>query len=301
MRNKTSFWMQLLAALLIFVMVLGIFPFLGKNLASEEVAAPDAQAEEDQQTNITGDYITLPITIRDFAADGMLFEYNEVNRETFTRNDDGTVTWTPITATKTDRLYSYTNAAYQATYNPPYWDLNSTNGYNATTSNYTGIRIYPASATTNIFREGDYTKTNGTNWYCFIVDQYGGILKVLDLTADKTNIADVMTEVNGEYSVWAWRDASNLPAYNLISKVTEENKGLYRFTFATSSSAGATVDVYLGLCYYHNAKPSTYNHKGIYVIDGTSIGYYLGSVDALKDYTAWHVVVVNTTATALLK
>ncbi len=79
MRNKTSFWKQSLAVLLSFVMALGIFSFLGENLASEEAAAPAAQDAEEQQTTITGDYITLPITIRDFAADGMLFEYNEVD------------------------------------------------------------------------------------------------------------------------------------------------------------------------------------------------------------------------------
>ena len=74
MRNKTSFWERSLAALLSFVMVLSMFPVLGENPAIEAEAAP-----VDAEGKTVSNYITLPITIRDFAADGMLFEYNEVD------------------------------------------------------------------------------------------------------------------------------------------------------------------------------------------------------------------------------
>ncbi len=117
MSMKTSFWKRFLAAFLSFVMVMGMLPTV--NLL------PAAQADEvDTQTgettggegsgteapNITGNYITLPITIRDFAADGMLFEYNEVYRKENT------------TYTEETKL---THDTYSVLYNPWYWDSNS--------------------------------------------------------------------------------------------------------------------------------------------------------------------------------
>lgn len=75
MRNKTSLFKRSLAAVLCLVMVLGLIPVLGGGkIALEAEAAP-----VDTTGDPVGDYITLPITIRDFAADGMLFEYNEVD------------------------------------------------------------------------------------------------------------------------------------------------------------------------------------------------------------------------------
>lgn len=69
MRSKTNFWKRSLAAFLSFVMLLGMVPALGGNVAVEA----DAAAATDE----TNSYITMPITIRDFAADGMLFEFNQ--------------------------------------------------------------------------------------------------------------------------------------------------------------------------------------------------------------------------------
>ena len=57
---------RILAALLSAVMVFTMIPFMGVTAYAEN-------------TNGTGDeYVSLPITIRDYAADGMLFEWNEI-------------------------------------------------------------------------------------------------------------------------------------------------------------------------------------------------------------------------------
>ena len=66
MRLKTNTWKRALSAFLSFVMVLGMIPAF--DIAPKAEAAP---------TNASS-YITMPITIRDFAADGMLFEFNQV-------------------------------------------------------------------------------------------------------------------------------------------------------------------------------------------------------------------------------
>lgn len=65
MRLKTSIWKRALSAFLCFVMLLALMPAFD--------IAPKAEAATGDGVN----YISLPITIRDFAADGMLFEYNE--------------------------------------------------------------------------------------------------------------------------------------------------------------------------------------------------------------------------------
>ena len=65
MRLKTSIWKRALSAFLCFVMLLAMMPAFD--------IAPKAEAATGDGVN----YISLPITIRDFAADGMLFEYNE--------------------------------------------------------------------------------------------------------------------------------------------------------------------------------------------------------------------------------
>lgn len=75
MRNKTSLFKRSLAAVLCLVLVLGLIPVLGGG----KIALKAEAAPVDTTGNPVGDYITLPITIRDFTTDGMLFEYNEVD------------------------------------------------------------------------------------------------------------------------------------------------------------------------------------------------------------------------------
>lgn len=58
---------RILAALLMAVMVVSMLPALGVTAYAENTKGPGDE------------YVSLPITIRDYAADGMLFEYNEEN------------------------------------------------------------------------------------------------------------------------------------------------------------------------------------------------------------------------------
>lgn len=60
---------RILAALLTAVMVVSMLPALGVTAYAENTKGPGDE------------YVSLPITIRDYAADGMLFEYNEENTQ----------------------------------------------------------------------------------------------------------------------------------------------------------------------------------------------------------------------------
>lgn len=65
---------RLISAVLCIVMLLGVLPVIPLNIHAAD-AQPAAQAADGQS------YVSLPITIRDYAADGMLFEYNEIYEE----------------------------------------------------------------------------------------------------------------------------------------------------------------------------------------------------------------------------
>lgn len=98
MRNKTSIFKRSLAALLCLVMILGMVPAMD--------LVPEAQAAE----AVSADHITMPITIRDFAADGMLFEYNETGEYGLEYKDgeEGSIpVWYNKTYTQTGNNYYY--------------------------------------------------------------------------------------------------------------------------------------------------------------------------------------------------
>ena len=67
---RKSIWKRALSLVLSLAMLLTLVPAFD--------VLPEAEAET-RAAGPQGNYITLPITIRDFAADGMLFEYNEVD------------------------------------------------------------------------------------------------------------------------------------------------------------------------------------------------------------------------------
>ena len=178
MRNKTSVFKRSLAALLSFVMILGMFPVLGgSNIALEAEAAP-----VDLPGYPVSDYITLPITIRDFAADGMLFEYNEVDSSD-TKTIGGTTT------------------TYACEVNPMYWGLGQYTG------DYTGIRVVVPNDYYDVFDDTYAAGFSGVGWYCVICDSDGNVLTVLDRSAEKKESGiyeNAMTTYSGAYSVWAW-------------------------------------------------------------------------------------------------
>lgn len=117
---------RILAALLMAVMVVSMLPALGVTAYAENTKGPG------------NEYVSLPITIRDYAADGMLFEWNDMK-------ETGTIT--------TSSTYSI-------------YGLNVSDGW---FSNYTGLRVYTAERVPS---------SSPKFWHCLYCDSNGNITKV---------------------------------------------------------------------------------------------------------------------------
>lgn len=117
---------RILAALLMAVMVVSMLPALGVTAYAENTKGPGDE------------YVSLPITIRDYAADGMLFEWNYMANM-------GT-----ISKSSTYSIYG----------------LNVSDGW---FRNYTGLRVYTA---------GRVPSSSPKFWHCLYCDADGNITKV---------------------------------------------------------------------------------------------------------------------------
>ena len=117
---------RILAALLSAVMVFTMIPFMGVTAYAENTKGPGDE------------YVSLPITIRDYAADGMLFEWNDMGQT-------GTIT--------TSSTYSI-------------YGLNVSDSW---FSNYFGLRVYTA---------GRVPSSSPKFWHCLFCDSNGNITKV---------------------------------------------------------------------------------------------------------------------------
>lgn len=117
---------RILAALLMAVMVVSMLPALGVTAYAENTKGPGDE------------YVSLPITIRDYAADGMLFEWNDMANM-------GT-----ISKSSTYSIYG----------------LNVSDGW---FRNYTGLRVYTA---------GRVPSSSPKFWHCLYCDADGNITKV---------------------------------------------------------------------------------------------------------------------------
>lgn len=117
---------RILAALLMAVMVVSMLPALGVTAYAENTKGPGDE------------YVSLPITICDYAADGMLFEWNDMK-------ETGTIT--------TSSTYSI-------------YGLNVSDGW---FSNYTGLRVYTAERVPS---------SSPKFWHCLYCDSNGNITKV---------------------------------------------------------------------------------------------------------------------------
>lgn len=217
MRNKTHLWKRSMAALLCFVMILGMLPVFGMAPAAYAAEGDDTTGDTGdttQQSGPAGNYITLPITIRDFAADGMLFEYNEVD-------SSDTITVGGATAT-----------GYPVYENPDDWAVN----------NYYSFRLYD-------YGEIAFDTTNsGLNWHCVICDASGNVVDVLAAGEEKQATYDSVMQ-SGYFSIWVWQgDHEN---YAVLSKVTDDNKSIYAIDFHYDSDAG-TYKMYVGYRYNEN-------------------------------------------------
>lgn len=117
---------RILAALLMAVMVVSMLPALGVTAYAENTKGPGDE------------YVSLPITIRDYAADGMLFDWNDLGQP-------GTIT--------TSSTYSI-------------YGLNVSDSW---FSNYFGLRVYTA---------GRVPSSSPKFWHCLYCDADGNITKV---------------------------------------------------------------------------------------------------------------------------
>ena len=117
---------RILAALLSAVMVFTMIPFMGVTAYAENTKGPGDE------------YVSLPITIRDYAADGMLFEWNDMVQ----------------TGTST------TSSTYSI------YGLNVSDSW---FSNYFGLRVYTA---------GRVPRNSPKFWHCLYCDNNGNITKV---------------------------------------------------------------------------------------------------------------------------
>lgn len=167
MKRITAF---LLTAALLFSSVLAVPP------------AEGAQAEAAEST----EYVSLPVTIRDYASDGMLFQWNELGA-------------TGDAAGQTENRYSY----YAV--NPGSWGANNSMGIRIlTTRNLPGSSVY---------------------WHCIICRSDGSIVQALPSGTAKTNYSSLMQSAaysvwvysgdNEYYSVLSKITESNKANYNL--------------------------------------------------------------------------------------
>ena len=313
---RKSIWKRALSLVLSLAMLLTLVPAF--NVLPEAKAAEDRVIED--QTDANGNkvnYITLPITIRDFAADGMLFEWNEVD------TDKGTET----VVTETDGL---THTSYEVDYNPYYWDRNSTGTATGSTEGYKGIRVY--SKDWPVYdEEYDNTETNGAWWYVLILNSKGDIIKVLDMESEKEDVDTVIAATTGAaYSVWAWADSSNAEASAPLKEIyadyaaalakynNDEEKAVaalakHRFTLTGVTGSGNAITGTLSRGrYYKNeslkqvpkethedgyeTNPYKTDARGVYLFDGNAVAGYLGdgTLSSLDAYnSAWHTVVMN--------
>lgn len=147
---------RILAALLTAVMVVSMLPALGVTAYAENTKGPGDE------------YVSLPITIRDYAADGMLFEYNE--EKTQGPQNVGATVVQPNLKITTAAGGSYTNSAQ--------------NGYVRYTSNGTGgyITYYLSS----------YNKKRNDIRYCVLSYKTNG-----SFTPDTTNAGKIAHRWSG--------------------------------------------------------------------------------------------------------
>lgn len=156
----------------------------------------DGPVATQSNTNTANDeYVSLPITIRDYAADGMLFEYNDLG------NKKGEV----VSSSSTYNIYG----------------LNVSDGW---FSNFTGIRVYT---------KGRVPGNSPKFWHALYCDTNGNITKVYqsgqakDMTA--ANNADFSVWA------WVGDSQDNSYAYNAISYITDANKGNYTIKYTSST------------------------------------------------------------------
>lgn len=153
---------RILAALLAAFMAVSIMPAISVTTLA---AGDDAE------------YESLPITIRDYAADGMLFEWNDMSlTDDMEKPLAGSTTWI-------DRTYSYVNEN----------------------------NIWGAKSDTCIYVAGSNPKT-AYDWHCIICNSDGSIADVM-LVGEKKDLK----LSNGQFAVLVYKNAQNYSAFSAIT------------------------------------------------------------------------------------
>ena len=168
---------RILAALLTAVMVVSMLPALGVTAYAENTKGPGDE------------YVSLPITIRDYAADGMLFEWNDIK-------ETGTL------------AYSQSYSIWAK--NPSNWSGN----------NYCGIRI--------MLPGNSVWKNTSKFWHCIICNSDGTIVKVYPSGSTKSEYDTLMTSGRYAVWAWIGDTSDNSYAYNAIKDIVESNKANYK-------------------------------------------------------------------------
>ncbi len=192
---------RILAALLSAVMVFTMIPFMGVTAYAENTKGPGDE------------YVSLPITIRDYAADGMLFDWNDLG-------DTGTITG----------KVTYSSGGT----NPAKW----------LDGNYTYARVttygYDSWAAAALY------------WHCIICNSDGSVKKVIPSEtpkgkANSGTYKDNMT--SGCYAIWAYANGTDKTAWNAFKVITDSNKSNYKITYTSST---ITVETLNGSGTYHH-------------------------------------------------
>ena len=159
------------------VMVVSMLPALGVTAYAENTKGPGDE------------YVSLPITIRDYAADGMLFEWNDLGQT-------GTL------------AYSQSYSIWAK--NPSNWSGN----------NYCGIRI--------MLPGNSVWKNTSKFWHCIICNSDGTIVKVYPSGSTKSEYDTLMTSGRYAVWAWIGDTSDNSYAYNAIKDIVESNKANYK-------------------------------------------------------------------------
>lgn len=162
---------RILAALLTAVMVVSMLPALGVTAYAENTKGPGDE------------YVSLPITIRDYAADGMLFEWNDLGQTgDMEKPLSGSTSWI-------ERNYSYVNEN----------------------------NIWGANAQTCIYTAGHNPKT-AYDWHCIICNSDGSIASVLAIGQKKD-----LNLGNGQFAVLVYKNATNYSALSAITDSSKDS------------------------------------------------------------------------------
>ena len=196
---KTNLWKRALCMCLTLAMLVSFAPFA-------EIL-PKAEAA------VAANHITMPITIRDYAADGMLFEFNQVGASgTLGAAETSTHTIAEINPSYRTWINNLNAGVYIVTYN----GLTQTGPW--------GAGLYAHMA---------------------ICDANGNVKKVLGYGEAKGANSEAKAQMqSGWYVVWCFNSA---PAYSTLSAITSSNMGKYKLTYSGSTltvSVASTGTVY---------------------------------------------------------